>query len=373
MPTTSPHLLAQISAQFTLQGEAAHFSPLGSGHIHDTYLAKNGQPGNPDYVLQRVNHQIFKNVPALLQNIALVTAHLKDKVSAQGGDPTREVLTLVPTQAGNFYHQDSLGNYWRMYRYLPHTRSYDQVETPHQAFEGGKAFGRFQALLADIDPTRLHPILDRFHDVENRLEQFAQALSQNLAQRKAEVPEEIAFLEARAQQMKTILQLGKAGELPLRVTHNDTKFNNVLLDRHDRAQCVIDLDTVMPGYVAYDFGDAIRTIISTAPEDEPDLSKIHLRLPLFEGFAEGFLQETQKVLMPLEIDSLLEGVFLLPYLMGLRFLTDYLNGDTYYKIHFPTHNLVRARAQFRLIEQLEDHRTVLHSILQQVAQKSKPA
>lgn len=371
MTTTEkePIALPVILSRFEIKGQPASAAPYGSGHIHDTYLVKNAEAGQPDYILQRINHLVFKNVPALMDNIRLVTSHLRQKLEAlPDAQPDKEVLTLVPTRDQNWYHQDENGNYWRLYYFLDNTRSYDLVSTPQQAYEGGKAFGKFQALLADLPVKQLHDTIPDFHNVVSRLRLFQAAKLADPVGRVAEVGPEIAFVEERREAMQTIFRLAAAGKLPLRITHNDTKFNNVLLNQQDQAQCVIDLDTVMPGYVAYDFGDAIRTIINAAPEDEADLEKIQLQESLFEGFAKGFLEETGATLTSDELDSLVQGVLLLPFIMGLRFLTDYIDGDHYYKIRFPEHNLQRCRAQFQLVRKLEARQESLQEIIRQLSQ-----
>jgi Phosphotransferase enzyme family len=367
--------LPYIISQFAISGSAAAVSPHGSGHIHDTFRVQNAQGGAPDYLLQRINHHVFKNVPALMENIRQVTDHLRAKVAAQpGGRPDQEVLALVPTVSGADYYQDAAGNYWRMYLFLADTLSYDLVQTPQQAYEGGKAFGHFQALLADFPVSRLHDTIPDFHNVESRLQLFRAAIHRDPLGRVEEVAAEIAAIEERAVAMARIYHLGQAGQLPLRITHNDTKFNNVLLDQNNRAQCVIDLDTVMPGYVAYDFGDAIRTTVNTAPEDEPDPEKIRVNMDLFAGFTAGFLAETKSFLSEAEVASLSMGVLLLPYIMGMRFLTDYIDGDHYYKIHFPGHNLQRSRAQLTLVRKLEAQHDRMAQLIREIARaRQEPA
>ena len=355
-----------ILNQFAIQGAAAEIKPFGSGHIHDTYRIKNKYSEAPDYILQRMNHQVFKNIPGLMQNIELVTAHLRQKLgNIPGASPDAEVLTLVQTQDQKSFYQDATGNYWRVFLFLSDTCSYDLVETVQQAYEGGKAFGRFQALLADLPVDLIVETIPDFHNVVNRLRLFRLAIAADRVKRVKEVATEIAFVEARAESMSAIYKAGQKGELPLRITHNDTKFNNVLLNKNNEAQCVIDLDTVMPGYVAYDFGDAVRTIVNSSPEDEPDLERIQVKLELLAGFAEGFLKETRSFLSEAELASLAQGVLLLPFIMGLRFLTDYIDGDNYYKIHFPGHNLQRARAQFELVRKLEEQYPAIQNIINQ--------
>ncbi|WP_461489833.1 phosphotransferase enzyme family protein [Pontibacter sp. HJ8] len=357
-----------VLSQFDLKGGIEAVTPYGSGHIHDTYYVRNTDAACPDYLLQRINHHVFRNVPQLMENIQQVTTHLRNKLAGMPAqDPDREVLTLIPTRRHTTYYQDADGNFWRVYLLLQGTRSYDLVENAQQAYQGGKAFGRFQALLADMDATQLHESIPDFHNVEYRLRQFEEAREKDPAGRVTEVQAEIEFVEQRVHAMATIVRLGREGKLPLRITHNDTKFNNVLLDSQDKAQCVIDLDTVMPGFVAYDYGDAIRTTAVTTPEDEKDLSKIDIDLDLFRGFTQGFLEETRGSLTEQEIESLSLGITLLPFIMGLRFLTDYIDGDHYYKIHFPEHNLQRAQAQFRLVEVLEEKIGLLQGTIREIA------
>jgi hypothetical protein len=364
--------LPLIISKFDIEGKIVHVQPYGSGHIHDTFHVVNQQPEYPDYLLQRTNHHVFKNVPALINNIQIVTSHLRKRLeAAPGAEPDKEILKLVLSKQKQGYYQDEEGNFWRMYYFLKNTRSYDIVENRQQAYEGGRGFGRFLALLSDLDASCLSETIPKFHDAESRLQLFREAIQRNPKGRVKDLPAEISFVEARAEDMSAICRAGRRGELPLRITHNDTKFNNVLLNNSGKAQCVIDLDTVMPGYTAYDFGDAVRTIINTAPEDEKDLDKIKLNLRLFEGFAEGFLQETGYFLSDQEINSLIQGVLLLPFIMGLRFLTDYIDGDHYYKIQFPDHNIQRARAQFKLVEELENQQELLSGIILKLARMNK--
>src|SRR6185312_2954276 len=359
MAASSVH---DIVCRFKITERVISIKPFGSGHINDTFRVVTS-PGD-GYLLQRINHFVFKDVPGLMDNIANVTRHLKEKLAGfPGANPAKEVLTLVENKDNGYYIDDEAGNYWRVFLFLKDTKSYDLVKTEKQAFEGGKAFGRFQALLADMDPSLIVDTIPNFHNIEYRLSNLDKAIAADSQNRVGDVMPEIEFIDRRREQMKHILLSGRAGILPKRITHNDTKFNNVLLDKHDRAQCVIDLDTVMPGYAAYDFGDAIRTIINTAPEDEPDLARIGLKIPLFTAFVKGYLEQTASFLTDPELNSLIEGALLLPYIQGVRFLTDYLDGDNYFKIHFPQHNLQRARAQFKLVEKLENEKENLNAII----------
>lgn len=362
--------ISEIVSNFCIEGNVAAIIPYGSGHINDTFYLKNTNPGLPGYLLQRINHHVFENVPALMKNVQLVTDHLKGKLtSIPGSSPDKEVLTIVSAKDQQCFFCDETGNYWRMYCFLKDTKSYDMVLTEQQAYEGGKAFGKFQLLLSDLDSGLLYETIPGFHNITMRLDRLNKAVLADPKNRIKDVLTELSFIIERADQMATIMNLGKEGKLPLRIIHNDTKFNNILLDMNDHEQCVIDLDTVMPGYVAYDFGDAIRTIINTAPEDEEDLTKIELNIPLFKAYAEGYFEYAGSFLSDTEVKSLSMGVLLIPYMQGVRFLTDYIEGDVYYKIHSTEHNLQRARAQFELLSKLEKNYDVLDQIIYNTAKK----
>ncbi len=356
-----------IATHFKIEGNPIKIEPFGSGHINDTYKVQT-DAGSHDYLLQRINNNVFKNVEQLMQNVKRVTAHLWKKLIAMNvPEPEKSVLTLIPTVDDKLFFKDENDNYWRVFNLIDQTKSYDIVENIQQAAEGGRAFGRFQAMLSDLDTTLIHESIPNFCHIGSRLINFHKSLDANVAKRKDKVAREIDFVLTREDRMNTILDMAERGEISLRITHNDTKFNNVLLDKNDRAQCVIDLDTVMPGYIAYDFGDAIRTIINKAAEDEADLNKIVLNIPLFEAYTKGYFEEACEFLTPKEVESLIEGVLLFPYMQAVRFLTDYLDGDTYYKIHHPEHNLQRTRAQIKLVEEIEKHVDELKSIIKKIA------
>lgn len=356
-----------IAAQFKIEGQPLDVAPFGSGHINDTYKIKTDK-GELGYLLQRINHHVFKNVDHVMNNIALVTSHLHKKRLAANITDTNTVLTPVNTRDGKLYLEDEAGNFWRVY-HLIDAKSYDLVENAAQASEVGRAFGEFQNQLSDLDATQIHEVIPNFCHIGSRLADFHKAIETDAVHRKASVQEEIDFIEQREKNMNTILDMAARNEIPLRITHNDTKFNNVLLDDHDRAKCVIDLDTVMPGYIAYDYGDAIRTIINRAAEDESDLDKITLNIPLFKAYTEGYFEQAQKFLTDKEVESLLPGVLLFPYMQAVRFLTDYIQGDTYYKIQHPEHNLQRTRAQLKLVKEMELHRDELKTIIEEIAEK----
>lgn len=354
-----------IAEQFDLNSVITDAERFGSGHINDTFKLATGNSGEKSYLLQRVNHDIFKDIPSLMNNIHLVTTHLKNQFRANGiSDIDKHTLTIISTKNNKLYYQDEEGSYWRLFILLADTKSYDIVETAKQAYSGGLAFGQFQKQLSDLDATQLVEILPNFHNIDFRIQNLKEAISTNKANRVENVQDLLHYIFERESKMRRILDLADNGELPLRITHNDTKFNNVLLDQNDNVQCVIDLDTVMPGYIAYDFGDAIRTIINSAAEDEKNLEKIVLNIPLFKAYAEGYLSEAKEFLTDKEIESLMYGVLLLPYMQAVRFLTDYIDGDTYYKVYYPDHNLIRAKAQFKLVDELEKHEEELKNILE---------
>ena len=352
-----------IADQFDIDGKILDIRRFGSGHINDTFKLTVDSPRKISYLLQKVNHYIFKDIDGLMNNIYLVTNHLKEVLKETVGDVDKHTLTIVPTRGGHLYYITTEGEYWRVFILLEDTKSNDIVETTKQAYSGGQAFGKFQKQLATLDATKLVEILPNFHNIDFRLGNLRKAIADNKAGRVQEVEDILTYIFEREDKMRRIIELANNGQLPLRITHNDTKFNNVLLDQEDNVQCVIDLDTVMPGYVAYDFGDAIRTIINSAAEDEQDLSKVVLNIPLFQAYTEGYLSEAKDFLTDTEIDSLMYGALLLPYMQAVRFLTDYLEGDTYYKIHYPDHNLVRTKAQLKLVEELESHEEELTGIL----------
>ena len=347
--------LKDIFDCFTADGTYLKGEPFGSGHIHDTFRVETAEKEKDDYILQRLNNRIFKNIPELQNNIERVTVHLKNKLTAiPGSNIKRECLSLIPAKDGKSWITDNSGSFWRMYIFISDHRSYNIVDNPDKAFEGGKAIGRFQAMLADLPGDPLYETIPFFHDIERRLETFKRTVKEDPSGRVAVVGNEIKFVLQRADEMKVILRLGKEGKIPVRITHNDTKFNNILLDENDKALCVIDLDTVMPGYIHYDFGDAIRTAANIAAEDEKELSKVKMDITLFDAYATGYLSETRDTLNSVEKDYLAFAPRLITYTIAVRFLTDYIDGDHYFKIHHENHNLQRARAQFRLVESMEE-------------------
>jgi hypothetical protein len=360
--------LKEIFEFFKAEGTFLKGESYGSGHIHDTFRIETVETDCDDYILQRLNNKIFKNIPELQHNIERVTVHLRNKLSSiPGSDVKRETLTLIPSKEGNTWITDKEGNFWRMYIFISNHHSYNLVDSPDKAYEGGKAIGRFQAMLSDMPGGALFETIPAFHNIEKRLQVFIDKVREDPAGRVSTVKREIEQVLERAEEMKIILRLGEEGKIPLRITHNDTKFNNILLDENDKALCVIDLDTVMPGYVHYDFGDAIRTAANTASEDENDLSRVKMDINLFKAYAEGYLSETAQTLNKVETDYLAFSPRLITYTIAVRFLTDFIDGDNYFKIHHEFHNLQRSRAQLRLVmsmeEQYEDMKRIINGLI----------
>ena len=359
--------LKSIANNFKIEGNYLRGSSYGSGHINDTFCIQTAEDSCPDYILQRINHHVFRNIPKLQENIERVTKHIQKKLSKiPNSNPARECLTLIHTTCGKLYYQDNNGNYWRMYIFIDKNKSYDIVDCPEKAYDGGKAFGKFQALLTDMPGGPLYETIPDFHNIEKRLKTFYNTVKNNPVNRVKEITKEIEFVKKRAEEMVKIIRLGREEKIPVRITHNDTKFNNVLFSKGDKALCIIDLDTVMPGYVHYDFGDSIRTTTNTGAEDEKDLSKVSMDIKLFKEFANGFLEETKTLLTKTEIDNLAFSGKLLTFIMGLRFLTDYIDGNNYYKIHFGSHNLQRARAQFKLLTSMEEQYEEMQMIIKKL-------
>jgi Ser/Thr protein kinase RdoA (MazF antagonist) len=359
--------LEEIFDSFKADGSYLSGEPYGSGHIHDTFRVETAEKDKDDYILQKLNNKVFKNIPELQNNIERVTIHLKNKLSLiPGSDIKRECLSLIPSKEGKSWIVDKEGNFWRMYIFISRHRSYNIVDSPDKAFEGGKAIGRFQAMLSDMPGGPLFETIPWFHNIEKRLDTFNLKIKENPAGRVDSVREEIDHFLKRAEEMKIILSLGREGKIPVRITHNDTKFNNILLDENDKALCVIDLDTVMPGYVHYDFGDAIRTAANPASEDETDLSKVKVDIERFRAYSEGYLSETGNTLNDTEKEYLAFAPRLITYTIALRFLTDYIDGDNYFKIHYKGQNLQRARTQLKLVmsmeEQYEEMRRIIRGL-----------
>ena len=345
-----------IARHFALLGDFVSAPPYGSGHINDTFALEMDQGGRSvRYVLQRINHKVFLRPDELMANVERVCAHAYAKLE-QAGEPDaeRRTLRLIPTRQSKAWHIDAAGNRWRCYHFIEGATGHDVVRSPEQAYAAAHSFGAFQSLLADLPGGRLHETIPDFHHTPSRFARFQQALAQDAHGRASASVPEIAFALARAHEVSVVIDALRDGTLPERVTHNDTKLNNVLLDDiTQEGVCVIDLDTVMPGSVLYDFGDLVRTSTSPAAEDETDLAKVRMQLPMFAALVKGYLESTSGFLTPKEKELLPFAGKLITFEIGLRFLTDWLEGDTYFKIKRPTHNLDRARTQFKLVESIE--------------------
>ena len=350
--------------QFQIDGEFLSAAPYGSGHINDTYCVVFHRAGAPArYILQRVNGNVFKNPLALMQNIQRVTSHLAARLEGEP-DSGRRVLTLIPAHDGQTWHVDAEGNYWRTYRFIENARTYDAVESTAQAFQAARAFGQFQNLLADLPAPRLHDTIPDFHHTPKRFMALERAIAADAVGRARQAKAEIDFALAHQPIASVLLD----ANLPERVTHNDTKFNNVMLDdATGEGICVIDLDTVMPGLALYDFGDMVRTTTSPAMEDEQDLSQVQMQFPMFEALVRGYLSSAGGVLTKAEKQYLAFSGKLITFEIGIRFLADYLSGDTYFKVHREGHNLDRCRTQFKLVESIEQQEEAMDKLVQSIA------
>lgn len=340
---------------FDIPGRFVECVPCGNGHINDTYMVTfEEEDGLCRYSLQHMNRSVFKDPVSLMNNILHVTAYLKEQICSQGGDPQRETLDFVCTKTGEPYFVDSYGEYWRAYHFVEDAYALEEISNPQDFYESAVAFGHFQRMLADFPADSLTETIAGFHDTKARFVAFEQAVEADVCHRAAEVQKEIQFVRDRYEVACILGDLLAQGKLPLRVTHNDTKSNNVLIDNvTGKGLCVIDLDTVMPGLAVNDFGDSIRFGASTGAEDEKDLSKIWCDLDLYEIYMKGFVEGCGGTLTDMEIECLPVGAKVMTYECGMRFLTDYLAGDTYFKTAYPTHNLDRARTQFKLVWDME--------------------
>ena len=343
-------------AHFQYEGVLASEGPYGSGHINDTFLLTfdvEGE-GKRNVILQRMNNEVFSDPEGLMENIVGVTSYLRKKIIDDGGDPDRETLNVIPTVDGKDYYVDEAGDYWRSYKFITDATSYDKVEKPEHFYQSAVAFGHFQCMLADYPAETLHETIVGFHDTKARFATFKKVVEEDVMGWAASVQKEIQFVLEHEDVANYFSDLLAKGEIPLRVTHNDTKLNNIMIDnKTGKGICVIDLDTVMPGLAMNDFGDSIRFGASTAAEDEMDLSKVSCSMELFDLYAKGFIEGCDGKLTKREIELMPMGAKTMTFECGMRFLTDYLQGDTYFKVHREGHNLDRCRTQFKLVEDME--------------------
>jgi phosphotransferase family enzyme len=357
--------IGAVARKFEVPGEFISAAPYGSGHINDTWRAVFDQEGVPvPFILQRINHKIFKNPVALMENIQRVTSHLAAQMAGEP-DSDRRVLTLIPALDGRVWHVDADGSYWRTYRFIEGARTYDAVESTEQAFQAARAFGRFQQVLAGLPSPRLHDTIPDFHHTPKRFMALEQAIVSDVANRSILAKAEIDF----ALKHQSIVSVLFDADLPERVTHNDTKFNNVMLDdTTGEGICVIDLDTVMPGLALYDFGDMVRTTTSPAKEDELNLSLVTMQFPMFEALVRGYLSAAGGFLTKAEKQYLAFSGKLITFEQGIRSLTDYLAGDVYYKVSRERHNLDRCRTQFKLVESIEQQEDKMDRLVHSIGQ-----
>lgn len=349
----------------TFDGEFVDYAPYGNGHINDTFLVRfKKEDTTIPYILQRINHEIFKNPDELMQNITGVTEFLRAKITQNGGDVNRETLNVIPTKEGQSYYKDSIGSYWRSYVFITETTCYDEVSNAELFYQCGYSFGKFQNLLSDYPAETLFETIPNFHHTPIRFGHFIKAVEADVCGRAKDVAAEIDFVIRREGFANILTDKLASGALPLRVTHNDTKLNNSMFDNAtQKAICIIDLDTVMPGLSVNDFGDSIRFGATTGAEDEPNLSKVNFDLEKFEAYTKGFLEGCGGNLTEEEINMLPIGAMTMTFECGMRFLTDYLSGDTYFKVHRDGHNLDRARTQFKLVSDMEKHLDQMNEIV----------
>ena len=354
--------LSALASRFALRGAVTDVRPLGEGFINDTYCVFVDGASQPAYILQRKNHLVFPDVPAMMENIVAVTRHIKTKVA----DPERGTLTVVPALDGRWYVQDDNGNFWAVCTFIQGSKSYERADTPELARQGGLGLGLFHRQVADFTQP-LTEIIKGFHNIRFRFAQWDEALRRDAAGRVASLKEEIGWIESRRAEMLAFWERFEKGEIPTRATHNDTKISNFLFDaKTGEVLCAIDLDTLMSSTLLNDVGDALRSYTNSGAEDDPDLAKVSMSMPFFRAYMEGYLSQMAGSLAPIEIEYLAFSGLYITYEQVLRFLMDYIDGDTYYKIRYPEHNLVRTRAQYKLLTSMEEQLPEMNAIVQQL-------
>jgi len=365
MDKTPRHDLRAVCAEFAIECRWLESCAIPSGHINDTYCSEYEVGGRRvRYVNQRINHLVFREPEKLMENIERVTRFARDEIVAAGGDPLRRTLTIVPARDGSSFYRTPGGDYWRTFLFIEGARTYDKVDDLRHVYSASRAFGAFQRMLSKLPGGRLHEPIPDFHHTRKRFEAFRAALGRDAAGRAAAVRPEVEFVLAREKDTGVIVEGLAAGRIPERVTHNDTKLNNVMIDdRTGEGICVIDLDTIMPGSVLYDFGDSVRLGAATAAEDERDLAKVGFDLGLFDRLAEGYLDAARDFLTDEEARLLAFSAKLLTLECGLRFLTDHLSGDVYFKVHREGHNLDRCRTQFRMVAEMEKRMPEMEAVV----------
>ena len=359
--------ILEVCRCFNIKGEAVSCESVTGGHINTTNLIVFNHNGeNKQYLVQEINTHVFRNPDNLMSNIVSVTQYLRNKIAEAGGNPDRETLTFLPAKDGNYYYYYN-NKCWRIYNYVDKAYTFNFIENNTCFENAGRGFGMFHRHLSDYPMHNLHETIKDFHNTPKRLENLRKSVEADVKGRSASVEDEIGFVFDRTEDAKYVLDLHKKGLIPLRVTHNDTKLNNILFDKDtNEAICVIDLDTIMPGLSLYDFGDAIRFGGNTTFEDDDNLDNVKISIELFESFARGFLSACAKALTKTEVDCLAFSAKLMTFECGVRFLTDYIDGDVYFKTKYPEHNLVRARNQFRLVEEMEKHLPKMNAIIEKL-------
>jgi len=367
MPLYQEKQLTQVSRQFQIYGDILYAEPCKIGHINETYMATYNQGGTlARYIHQKVNQTVFRQPEEVMDNLVRVTSHLRERLVSEGArDVTRKALTVIPARNGQSFYRDDAGEYWRTFVFVERAQTFESVQTPRQACEAGKAFGRFQHLVVDLPGARLHETIPHFHNTRRRFDRLREAVAADQYNRARVAAAEVRFALGQEPMVDLLLNGLANGELPERVTHNDTKFNNVMLDwETGEALCVLDLDTVMPGLVLYDFGDMVRTTTSPTLEDERDLGKVCMQLPMFEALIAGYLEATAPFISAAERAQLVLSGKLITYTIGIRFLTDFLSGDKYFRIHRPEHNLDRCRTQFKLVQSITEQEEAMQKLVE---------
>ncbi len=357
--------LLEIAQCFQLSDKVAKIKALGEGFINDTYIVQTHGDTSDNYIMQRKNKNVFKDIPAMMDNIQRVCQHIKEKVIVSGGDPMHEVMTLIETKDQNLYYKDSDGEFWTVCIFISGSVSYQAIDSPELAFSGGKAIGKFQCMTSDFSG-HLSDILPGFHNIRFRLKQWDEVLRRDPVGRKKELTNEINWIEGRRDEMLKFWSLVEDGIIPTRITHNDTKISNILFDEKGEALCVIDLDTVLSSTVLNDFGDAVRSYTNTGLEDDTDLKNVSMDMTIFKAYAEGYLSEAKSFLIPLELEYLAFSALYITYEQVLRFLMDYIDGDNYYKIKYESHNLIRCRAQYKLLTSIEEQMEEMNSYVESI-------
>lgn len=360
--------LKSIVSQFSLKGEFVSADSTGNGHINDTFkITMNDKGVQTNYILQRINQFVFKKPEELMDNMIRVTEHIRKKVLEQGENADERCINLYPSSLGKKWYLDKTGNYWRLYRFVENAIGYETAPSPAIVYEAGKAIGQFQSWLADIPGGPMYETIPFFNHPVFLVDRFKEVLAKDSHHRAAQAKELIDLVLAKAYDMQKLYRLGQEGLLPVRISHNDTKINNILMDpQTNKAICIIDLDTIMSGFALNDFGDSVRTSCNSGAEDDPNLDNVGINLDNFEAFTRGYLSKAKSFLTQTEVDNLAFSAMLYPFLIGLRFITDYLEGDVYFKIHHEHHNLQRAKAQFKLMSDIESKFDIMEQLVKKI-------